>query len=169
VHISELSDQHVESPEQVVSVGQQVRVKVVDVDVPRRRISLSIRRVTDLEAGLVPEGEIEREIAPESTDEAVPAAAAAVADDDVVPETPAAEVAEQAASAEPAEVAAAEAAVTAPPAIVADEPEAPQPEPVAMPVKEPEPAAPGAAEGSDDDISLESILEDLRRREGRTD
>jgi small subunit ribosomal protein S1 len=169
VHISELSDQHVESPEQVVAVGQQVRVKVVDVDVPRRRISLSIRRVTDLEAGLVPEGEIEREIAPESTDEAVPAAAAAVADDDVVPETPAAEVAEQAASAEPAEVAAAEAAVTAPPAIVADEPEAPQPEPVAMPVKEPEPAAPGAAEGSDDDISLESILEDLRRREGRTD
>src|SRR5207302_6450244 len=47
VHISELSDQHVESPEQIVQVGQQVRVKVVDVDVPRRRISLSIRRVDE--------------------------------------------------------------------------------------------------------------------------
>src|SRR4029079_15886054 len=41
VHISELSMEHVDSPEQVVQVGQQVRVKVVDVDVPRRRISLS--------------------------------------------------------------------------------------------------------------------------------
>src|SRR5256712_14000920 len=60
VHISELSDQHVESPEQVVSVGQQVRVKVVDVDVPRRRISLSIRRVGDQEAAAA-EPEIEAE------------------------------------------------------------------------------------------------------------
>ena len=47
------------------------------------------------------------------------------------------------------------------------------PEP-ATPAAEPEPeaAAPATeppAEGSDDDISLESILEDLRRREGRTD
>ena len=45
VHISELSDQHVESPEPVLSVGDQVRVKVIDVDVSRRRISLSMRQV----------------------------------------------------------------------------------------------------------------------------
>src|ERR687885_138351 len=38
VHISELAERHVESPEQVVQVGEQVRVKVVDVDVSRRRI-----------------------------------------------------------------------------------------------------------------------------------
>src|SRR5437879_5713815 len=44
VHISELAEQHVESPEQVVSVDEQVRVKVVDVDTQRRRISLSMRR-----------------------------------------------------------------------------------------------------------------------------
>src|SRR5919197_1370480 len=36
VHISELSSMHVESPEQVVSVGDAVNVRVVDVDVPRR-------------------------------------------------------------------------------------------------------------------------------------
>src|SRR5439155_7027081 len=57
VHISELADTHVESPEQVVSVGEQVRVKVVDVDVQRRRISLSIRRVGD-EPEVLPEAEI---------------------------------------------------------------------------------------------------------------
>src|SRR5213082_3467621 len=45
VHISELSDSHVESPEQVINVGDQVQVKVIDVDVPRRRISLSVRQV----------------------------------------------------------------------------------------------------------------------------
>src|SRR5437773_2461259 len=60
VHISELSDQHVESPEQVVSVGQQVRVKVVDVDVSRRRISLSTRRVAE-EPELLPEPELQAE------------------------------------------------------------------------------------------------------------
>src|SRR6266487_3630801 len=61
VHISELSNEHVESPDQVVEVGQQVRVKVVDVDVPRRRISLSIKRV-DAGLDVVPESEIEAEV-----------------------------------------------------------------------------------------------------------
>src|SRR5204863_951215 len=61
VHISELSDQHVDSPEAVVQVGDQVRVKVVDVDVSRRRISLSIRRVGE-EPDRVTEPEFEAEI-----------------------------------------------------------------------------------------------------------
>ncbi len=41
VHISELSGKHVELAEQVVSVGDEVFVKVVDIDLERRRISLS--------------------------------------------------------------------------------------------------------------------------------
>ena len=45
VHISELSEEHVETPESVLAVGQQVRVKVIEVDVPRRRVSLSMRQV----------------------------------------------------------------------------------------------------------------------------
>jgi len=43
VHISEMAKGHVEKPEDVVSVGLQVHVKVMDVDLDRRRISLSIR------------------------------------------------------------------------------------------------------------------------------
>lgn len=44
VHISELSGAHVEIPEQVVQVGDQVFVKVIDIDLERRRISLSLRQ-----------------------------------------------------------------------------------------------------------------------------
>ncbi len=43
VHISELSDEYVESPYDVVSVGDLIKVRVVDVDTERRRIALSMR------------------------------------------------------------------------------------------------------------------------------
>ena len=46
VHISELSHEHVDTPESVLSVGDEVQVKVIDVDVNRRRVSLSMRQVT---------------------------------------------------------------------------------------------------------------------------
>ena len=46
VHISELSHEHIDTPESVLSVGDEVQVKVVDVDVSRRRVSLSMRQVT---------------------------------------------------------------------------------------------------------------------------
>jgi small subunit ribosomal protein S1 len=42
-HISELSEQHIELPEQVVQLGQEVQVRVIDVDLDRRRISLSLK------------------------------------------------------------------------------------------------------------------------------
>ena len=63
VHISELSDEHVESPEAVLSVGDEVRVKVIDVDVPRRRVSLSMRQVR---AAAATEIEVEKEAEPGS-------------------------------------------------------------------------------------------------------
>ena len=47
VHISELSKTHVEIPEQVVQVGQEVSVKVIDIDLDRRRVSLSVRQADD--------------------------------------------------------------------------------------------------------------------------
>ncbi|MDZ4064901.1 MAG: 30S ribosomal protein S1 [Coriobacteriia bacterium] len=43
VHISEMARGHVETPEQVTAVGQNTHVKVMDVDLDRRRISLSMR------------------------------------------------------------------------------------------------------------------------------
>ena len=45
VHISELAAHHVESPRELVSPGDVVRVKVLEIDSERRRLSLSIKRV----------------------------------------------------------------------------------------------------------------------------
>jgi small subunit ribosomal protein S1 len=157
VHISELSEQHVDSPESVLTVGEQVRVKVIEVDVPRRRISLSMRQV----GGALPTPAA-TEIEEEEMAVAAPAAA------DVVTE-PVAEVAEPvgapaavvegpgAPQAEPTMAAAvADVAVVAEEATVAPPPAVPEPEPVAEAVEE-------------EDISLEAILQDLKRREGRSE
>lgn len=46
VHISELSDRYVKHPLDVVSVGQSVKVRVLQVDVERQRISLSMKGVS---------------------------------------------------------------------------------------------------------------------------
>ncbi|MDV2435381.1 30S ribosomal protein S1 [Corynebacterium tuberculostearicum] len=47
VHISELAQRHVEVPDQVVTVGQEVMVKVIDIDLERRRISLSVKQADE--------------------------------------------------------------------------------------------------------------------------
>jgi small subunit ribosomal protein S1 len=163
VHISELSDQHVESPEAVLTVGDEVRVKVIDVDVSRRRISLSMRQVGG--QPLQPkESEIEAEapgdaghepMAPArdfaDVEQAVEAAGEAAAAAPSAPDTTAA-----APSASPvgAPVGAQEAAPAA---------ETQAETPAETPAAAPEPEAAAAEE----DVSLESILADLKRREGR--
>jgi small subunit ribosomal protein S1 len=48
VHISELSHKHVEMAEQVVSVGEELFVRVIDIDLDRRRISLSLKQANDM-------------------------------------------------------------------------------------------------------------------------
>ena len=152
VHISELSDQHVESPEAVLSVGDEVRVKVIEVDVPRRRISLSMRQV----GGAMPSpagGEIEEEAAA-----AAPAASEVEAAALPSAEVGAAAPAEDQAEPVPAAPAPTADAVTVEAPVVIPE----QAEEVAV-----EPDA--AAEVADEDVSLESILEDLKRREGRSE
>jgi small subunit ribosomal protein S1 len=45
VHISELAQHHVENPREVVSQGDQVQAKIIEVDPERRRLSLSLKRV----------------------------------------------------------------------------------------------------------------------------
>jgi small subunit ribosomal protein S1 len=45
VHISELADHHVENPRDVVNQGDEVNVKVIEIDAERRRLSLSLKRV----------------------------------------------------------------------------------------------------------------------------
>jgi len=71
VHISELSPRHVETAEEVVNVGKKVRVKIIEIDGDRRRISLSIRQAmtpdelaAEEEVALEPESAEEGEAAP---------------------------------------------------------------------------------------------------------
>jgi small subunit ribosomal protein S1 len=63
IHISELSEQHVEAPEAVVNVGDRIEVKIIDIDSVRRRISLSLRQV-GVETAAAPGGR-EQQLTPE--------------------------------------------------------------------------------------------------------
>ena len=47
VHISELAERHVEIPEQVVQVGDKLFAKIIDIDLERRRISLSLKQANE--------------------------------------------------------------------------------------------------------------------------
>ena len=47
VHISALSDTFVKDPRDVVKAGDIVKVKVMEVDIPRKRIGLSMRMSDD--------------------------------------------------------------------------------------------------------------------------
>ena len=47
VHISELAGHHVESPREIVHPGDEIRVKILEIDSDRRRLSLSAKRVED--------------------------------------------------------------------------------------------------------------------------
>ena len=45
VHISQLANRYISDPNTVVQVNQQVKVIVLEVDIPRKRISLSMKAV----------------------------------------------------------------------------------------------------------------------------
>src|SRR5207253_498692 len=47
VHVSELAEHHVDLPEQVVTPGEELWVKIIDLDLQRRRISLSIKQAAE--------------------------------------------------------------------------------------------------------------------------
>ena len=55
VHISELAERHVEIPEQVVTVNDDIFVKVIDIDLERRRISLSLKQANENATGVAAE------------------------------------------------------------------------------------------------------------------
>ncbi len=59
VHISELAERHVDIPEQVVSVGEEITVKVIDIDLDRRRISLSLKQALQDQQQVAPVAEDE--------------------------------------------------------------------------------------------------------------
>jgi small subunit ribosomal protein S1 len=225
VHISEISHEHVDSPESVLSVGDEVKAKVIDVDVSRRRVSLSMRQVTDApprEPEIKVEPEQRREPQPEmvstiqipddilaavaqadaarATDPEPAVAEAPVAIEETAAEEATVEAVEEAAAEEAVVEAVEEAAVeeaveeAVTEAVVEEAIEEAQvEEAVAVVVAEEavddaivaeeagdaetaveaeavaEAAVEEAEEAADDEVSLEAILEDLKRREGRND
>lgn len=50
VHISQLANRHVKTPQEVLKEGQEVQVKILDVNIPEQRISLSIRAIEEEKA-----------------------------------------------------------------------------------------------------------------------
>jgi small subunit ribosomal protein S1 len=175
VHISEISHEHVDSPESVLQVGQEVQVKVIDVDVSRRRVSLSMRQVAaappkpkEIE---VEKEEPEREAGPEMSTaievpqeilDAVAEAESTTPEDGGVSADVVVAVAEETPAEAPGEAdASAGAEPTEPAADAAVEVDA-------APEAAPEAEEP-AAEATDEEVSLEAILQDLKRREGRNE
>jgi small subunit ribosomal protein S1 len=74
VHISELAPHHVESPREIVHPGDEIRVRILEIDSERRRLSLSAKRVEDQ---ILPLHERPSE---ETTDDGEPSEEAAVAE-----------------------------------------------------------------------------------------
>ncbi len=58
VHISELADHHVENPREVVNQGDELEVRIIEIDADRRRLSLSLKRVTPSPDGEGMEGAV---------------------------------------------------------------------------------------------------------------
>jgi small subunit ribosomal protein S1 len=97
VHISELAAHHVENPREIVSQGETVRAKIIEMDAERRRLSLSLKRVEDGEATRGPIGEpapalgLSEEVFAEPAAESAPPAHEAdvsIEADEVAPEAP---------------------------------------------------------------------------------
>ena len=143
VHISELANHHVENPREVVQPGDDVRVKILEIDSDRRRLSLSVKRVEgqvlprrDTGAGAgdlddVPELGLSEDVFADGGSE--PVASEVVLDEPVVADEPA--IADEPAVAD--EPAPADDAAVADDPVLADEPVAPGDEAAAAPGDEP--------------------------------
>jgi small subunit ribosomal protein S1 len=145
VHISELAPHHVENPREIVAPGDDVKVKILEIDSERRRLSLSVKRV---------EGQVlEPKVLPPEELAASVGAAEGAGDLDHVPELglsdevfagePAA-APEAAADVEPAPIAEPDAIAADEPVAAAELPEAVEPEAVEPEAVEPEADDPAA-------------------------
>jgi small subunit ribosomal protein S1 len=134
VHISELAAHHVENPREIVQPGDELRVKILEIDSERRRLSLSAKRV---EGQVLPVRRIEPESTEDASEPGADGSQAPVVEDSGAPQG-AVELAETAA----AEPAVAEQAV-AEPAVA--EPAVAEPAAAEPTAAEPTAAAPAAA------------------------
>jgi small subunit ribosomal protein S1 len=87
VHISELAEHHVENPSEVVSPGDEVWVRILEIDESRRRISLSVKRAESQNLPL--RDLMPPELTGEATQEAAPEGVPDLdVSEEVFPETP---------------------------------------------------------------------------------
>jgi small subunit ribosomal protein S1 len=112
VHISELAQHHVENPREIIQPGDPVRVKILEIDSERRRLSLSIKRV---EGQVLPVRPIEPPV--EGDGESLDDMPELGLSEDVFSSENSAPVVEDSAAAPPAEDAAAPAAEESAPAV----------------------------------------------------
>jgi small subunit ribosomal protein S1 len=165
IHISELAQHHVEDPSEIVRPGQEVNVKIIEIDPERRRLSLSLKRLEpeyriheDAMAEEAEEGEEGEEV--EGIEEASGEAGAAVetATDEQPTEEPVAEAAPAAEAVQADEAAPAEEAVQvgeAAPAEEADEAVEAAPAVEPAPVAEAAAAEPDVAEAEAAETAIE--------------
>ena len=72
VHISELATHRIQKPEEIISPGEELWVKIIEINASRRRISLSIKQAQEGEEEIAAVEEAEAEIAEETEVEAEP-------------------------------------------------------------------------------------------------
>ena len=76
IHISQISTERINKPSDVLSVGQEVEVKITELDPERKRVSLSIRALLEdkkheeeeAAAAQAPESEVVYEAGPNSAE-----------------------------------------------------------------------------------------------------
>jgi len=164
VHISELAPHHVESPREVVHPGDAIRVRILEIDSDRRRLSLSAKRVEDqilpVSRGSAPDSDTEAPSTQEGEAQGVPDASVEVAPSG----SPPAELqagAEEVLDAPPAEPAAApEQASQAPPAEAASAEESAAPEAQAQAEVGPDEPAAAAQNGEPAGAEVEGAAVD---------
>jgi small subunit ribosomal protein S1 len=158
VHISELAAHHVENPREVVAPGDDVRVKILEIDSERRRLSLSVKRV---EGQVLPRREI-TEFGDDGDDAGIQDAGAPP---EPMPTGEAAAPPAEETAPDAADEAVLDAPAEEPAAAPAEEPAAPSPDDAAAAPAEEEPAPAPAAEAAPapaDDAPAEPPAEEPR-------
>ncbi len=80
IHVSELSDERVNHPREVVQEGQEVMVRIIRIDAQRRRMGLSLRRATEGGLGVGTEDGTENTTVAESGSESTTVAGNTIGD-----------------------------------------------------------------------------------------
>jgi small subunit ribosomal protein S1 len=164
IHISELAQHHVEDPSEIVRPGQEVNVKIIEIDPERRRLSLSLKRLEPEyrihEDALAEEGEEGEEYEGESAEGDVEA----VADAETAVSAESTADTEAVADAETA----VDAGTTAAEAVVEAETPATE-EPAAEAAATPEPATEPEAEPAVDEAPVAEAAPEVEEEAGAED